>query len=232
MPFLVEHLHAAKAGNAVRDVNDQIAIGQIEEAVNRARFEPPPWQHLPCLLAVKQLVIAENDNARAPAVFPCRCQNAKPGSYLAGHQAQPARLGQLPPGQHLAQAFAFSVVVTSNQYPVPGCRMVQFLGQLADGAAESLNRFDAQVASCFHRGTRQGSEMNIGKAQELPENRLHREQSEGLGHPFQVMLPLFLEISRLNEHRPGIGRQIIAQMPPFAGASRRRERGDQENRHS
>ena len=39
-PFL-QHLHAAEAGDAVGDVDDVVAVVQVEEAVDGPRFDPP-----------------------------------------------------------------------------------------------------------------------------------------------------------------------------------------------
>ena len=39
LAVLFEHVHAAKTGNAMTDVNDQIALVQIEEAIDGPRFQ-------------------------------------------------------------------------------------------------------------------------------------------------------------------------------------------------
>ena len=38
---LLQHIHAAIAGDAVADVNDEIALSQLEETVDGPRFETP-----------------------------------------------------------------------------------------------------------------------------------------------------------------------------------------------
>ena len=56
----------------------------------------------------------------------------------AKHQLQLARLGELAGGEHFAEAFAFGLVVASDQHAVVGRRGVQFIADLADFAAEAL----------------------------------------------------------------------------------------------
>ena len=63
LAVLLQHLHAAVAGDAVADVDDQVALVQVEEAVDGPRLEPAPRQHRTGLLAMEQFVIAEDDDA-------------------------------------------------------------------------------------------------------------------------------------------------------------------------
>ena len=68
---LVEQLHPAIAGDAVADVNDEIAFAQVEEAVDGARFQPAARLHHAHFLAVKQLLTAKDDDtSRDSAAFP------------------------------------------------------------------------------------------------------------------------------------------------------------------
>jgi len=62
LAVLLQDLHAAEAGDALGQVDDQVALGQVEEGVDGPRFEPPPRQDGADLLAVEQLVIAEDDD--------------------------------------------------------------------------------------------------------------------------------------------------------------------------
>ena len=65
LAVLVDHLHAAVAGDAVADVDDQVALGQVEEAVDGPRLQPAPRQYLAHVLAVEQLLPAQHDHARS-----------------------------------------------------------------------------------------------------------------------------------------------------------------------
>ena len=70
LTVLVEHLHAAVASDAVADVNDKIVLGQVEKAVDGARLDSPPRQNWPRLVAMKQLVVTEDNDAVRPKQRP------------------------------------------------------------------------------------------------------------------------------------------------------------------
>ncbi len=63
MLVLVQKLHAAIARDAVADVDHEIIFGQVQKAVDGPRFEPAARLDGPGLLPMKQLVIAQHDNA-------------------------------------------------------------------------------------------------------------------------------------------------------------------------
>ncbi len=44
---LFQHLHAAVAGDAVAEVDDQIALGQVEKAVDGPRLQPAARRRKP-----------------------------------------------------------------------------------------------------------------------------------------------------------------------------------------
>ena len=75
---IFQDLHATVAGNAVTDVDDEIALRQVEETVDGPRLQTPARQDLPRILAVEQLVIAEHDDADI--------DHAKAGADAAGDQ--------------------------------------------------------------------------------------------------------------------------------------------------
>ena len=68
-----------------------------------------------------------------------------------------------PAGQDLAQAMALGLVMAGDQDPVRRGRLVQFVAQAADIAAEALDRLDAQVAGRFHGGAGKAVIWTLGK---------------------------------------------------------------------
>ena len=87
LAVLVEHLHAAVAGDAVADVDDQVALGQVEEAVDGPRFEPPPRQDLPRL---PRGGTARDRRATTDAAL-------RPGGSRRGRGRSPAAAGPTAP---------------------------------------------------------------------------------------------------------------------------------------
>ena len=156
---LLEDLHAAVAGDAVGDMHDQVAFGEIEEAVDGPRFEPAARQHLADVFAVEELVIAEHGDACV--------HHAETGAHPARHQPEPVGLGKLARGQDFVQAFALGLIVTGNHHAVAGHRAVELVAQLGDVAAEALDRLDPQMTGCLDRRRGQSGDANVGKAQKL-----------------------------------------------------------------
>ena len=210
--FPVEELHATIAGDAVTDMNHQVSLAQVEEAVNRSRFDAPPRQDLPGILPMKQLMIAEHDDSRRMPVLAVSSDHAKAAPDLAGHEPQPPRPGKLSVRQYLSQTLAFRLVVAGDEHAITSRGVVQLLTELGDIAAETFHRLDAKMARCFHRVARQSGQADAGKPQELLKGPLHRKQSANVGHPLQKMLALFLQVVRFDQDRPGLGGQEVAEM--------------------
>src|SRR5439155_11522588 len=87
-----------------------------------------------------------------------------------------------------------------------------------DVAAKALDRFDAQMAGRFHGWARQGGDANAWEAQQLLERARHREQATGIGNALQVVLALLVQLIGLDQHRPALGLEKIAQV---AGVKRK-----------
>ena len=144
LSVMIQHLHAAIAGDAVADVHDQIALLQLEEAVDGAGFELAARLHRAGLIAMEQLVIAKHHDVPAgrDALDP---DQAEPRMHLPDDEAQPLGLGELSGGEHVAEAFLLRFVVAGDEHQIAGRRRVQLILQLGDVAAETLDRFKRQM---------------------------------------------------------------------------------------
>src|SRR5439155_21667281 len=102
LSVMIEHLHAAIAGDAMADVHDEIALLQLEETVDGAGFELAAWLHRAGLIAMEQLVIAKHHDVPAgrDALGP---DQAEPRMDLPDDEPQPLGLCELPGGQHVAE---------------------------------------------------------------------------------------------------------------------------------
>src|SRR5207249_1015932 len=88
---------------------------------------------------------------------------------------------------------------------------VQLVADLADVAAEALDRLDAQVAGGFDGRAGQGRQLDVRELQELLEGPRDREQPGQVGDAFEVVFALFVQVVGLDQHGPRTGRQIVAE---------------------
>ena len=170
---------------------------------------------------MKDLVVAEHDDADI--------HQAKAGTDLADHEreARSAERGarvaivvrvRAPrsalraPAYDFAEPLAFRLVVAGDDYAVAGGGVGEFLAQLGDVAAETLDGLDPEMAGGFHRRSRQRRDARVRKAQQLLEHAVHGEQAPRVGDPLQIMPALLVEVVRLDQHGPGVGREILTEM--------------------
>ena len=92
----IDQLQAAIAGDPVVDVDDQVALVQVEEAVDRAALVAPAGRRAADVGAGEQLVIADDERAGVDHV--------EAGADPADGQREPRRLGERGLGEDLAQA--------------------------------------------------------------------------------------------------------------------------------
>src|SRR5262249_7350293 len=190
LAVLVEHLHAAIAGDAVANVNDEIAFGQLEEAVNRPRFQAPARQHLTRLLAMEQLLSAQHDEPRV--------DESERRSHPSRDKPEPVGLGELPGGEHLAEALALGLIETGNQHAVTGLNVIQLIANAGHLAAESFHRLDAQMTGRLNGRRRHPRQTHAWKPDELLQGPLAGEQAARVGDAFEIVLGWFEEAIQLD----------------------------------
>ncbi len=168
---LLKHLHTAIAGDAVAEMDDEIALGQIEEAVDGPRFQPAPphptlpqawgrvgWGGAERRVTVKQLLPTQHQHAG-------RVHQTEAGADPADEETQPVGLREPSRRQYLAQPLAFAIVLTRDQHALARGHRVQFVAHLAHVAAEAFDGFDVQTERRLHRRTRQRGNRYTRKAQ-------------------------------------------------------------------
>ncbi len=131
------------------DVDDEIALGEVKEAVDRPRFQAPARRfrcgvggRIESRLAAKQLLAAENDDTAALQ----RVDHAKAGPHSANRQMKVARLGQPPLGQNFTESMSFCLAGTGDEHLIGRGDGIQFVANLGHFATEPLDRFDAKLA--------------------------------------------------------------------------------------
>jgi hypothetical protein len=121
--------------------------------------------------------------------------------------------------QYLVEPFSLRLVVTADQHLIAGGDSVEFLAQFGQGAGETLDGLDSQMACRFDRSARKGGDLDVGEAHKLLEDPRGRKKTASVRHAFQVMLALLEQIVRLDKDGPASGRQKVGQMAtPFAVA--------------
>src|SRR4051794_1290754 len=114
---------------------------------------------------------------------------------MSNDEPQSIRLRELALRQHIAETLLLRVIMTSDQHEVIGGSAVELVAQLGDAAAETLDRFDAQMIRRLHARRRHGRQSNARKLHELLENAGHREQTGDVGGAFEIVLALLFEIA-------------------------------------
>ena len=192
---LVDEVQAAIAGDPVVDVDDQVALIQVEEAVDRPAFVPPARDRPADLGAGEQLVVADHERLGVDQV--------EAGPDPADGQMQPARSGQLGVGKDLAQPLDLGLVVAGDQDVLARGRAVELGLDLGQLAREPLDALDPQVAGRLERVGRQRRDRDRRQADQPLEAALDREQPALVVEPAEVMAPLLAEVGRLEQGDPG-----------------------------
>ena len=166
---LLEDLQAAIAGDPVVDVDDQVALVQVEEAVDRAALVAPAGDRAADLGAGEQLVVADDQRAGVDHV--------EARADAADGQLQPAGPGQLGVGEDLAQPLDLGRVVAGDQHAVAGRGAVELGLDLGQVAGEPLDALDPQVAGRLERvggERRDGDRREAGSAARSSLRRVKR----------------------------------------------------------
>src|SRR5262249_48108541 len=111
------------------------------------------------------------------------------------------------------QAFALGFIVAGDHDAVAGSSDIQFIAELADFAAEALDRFDPKMADRFDGSRGQRGYLHARKPQQLSKYSRQGEEAARIRDALQVMLTLFVQILGLDQQGPGVWRKVIADMP-------------------
>ena len=153
---LVDEVQPAIPGDPVIDVDDQVSLVQVEEAVDGPALVAPAGDRPADLGAGEQLVVADHQRLGVDQV--------ETGPDPADGQVQPFRLGQLGVGKDLAQALDLGRVVAGDQDVFAGGRAVELGLDLGELAREPLDALDPQVAGRLERVGRQRRDGDRGQA--------------------------------------------------------------------
>ena len=167
LAVLLQQLQAAVPGDAVGDVDHQVALVQLEEAVD----------HPAQAAAGARGRAARRPGETARRCSAARCAPAPGGSRFAGCRrgsaAGPRWATRVPPKTSPSRRTSASVWQTrKTSWPAPASS--SSLADLLDVAAEPLDRFDRQPAGRFQRAGGHGRGGDRGKRDRPPQHRGHR----------------------------------------------------------
>jgi len=152
---LFEEFHAAKAGDAVIEMDDEIAFLQFEEGIDGTGFDFFPGRRGPDIATAEEFVVAEHDEA----IF----HESEAMGDMSEAELQTIRGGEIGFGEEFGEAFEFSLVVTGEN---DGLIELDDLGKLLDGLVgggfHAFDGFDAEMAGGFVGTGGEGAEGDGG----------------------------------------------------------------------
>ena len=220
---LVDEVQPAIPRDPMVDVNDQIALVQVEEAVDGPALIAPAGDRPADLGAGEELVVADHERLGVDQV------ETRPDA--ADGQVQPLRSGQLGVGKDLAQPLDLGRVVAGDQDVFAGGRAVELGLDLGELAREPLDALDPQVAGRLERVGRQRRDGDRGQADQALEAAFDREEPAHVFEPAQIMPALLAEVGRLEQGDPGsLGKVIDGMAEAGQIGVFQAERGGQRDR--
>ena len=196
---LVDEVQAAIPGDAVVDVDDQVALVQVEEAVDGPALVPPPGDRAADVGAREELVVADHEGRGVDQV------EARPDP--ADGQMKPARSRQLGVGEDLAQPLDLGRVVAGDQDAFAGRGAIELGLDLGQLAREPLDALDPQVAGRFERIGRQRRDRDRREPDQPLEAALDGVEPARVVDPAEVVPALLAQVARLDQGDPGAARE-------------------------
>ena len=157
---LFQHLHAAVAGDAVADVDDQVALGQVEKAVDGPRLEPAARRAEARRWAAHRggTVPARPARPRLPGLT-----SRKPARTRPMTRRSRSVCASWPAASTSPRRLHSAVVVAGDHDALAGRHGVQLVAHPGHVAAETLHRLDTQPERRLHRRAGQRRPFTLGK---------------------------------------------------------------------
>ena len=205
---LVDELQAAVAGDPVVDVDDQVALVQVEEAVDRPALVAPAGRRPADVGAGEQLVIADDERPGVDHV------EARRGSGRRSGRSRPdwaiSVSAKTSPSRSTSAAL-WQAIRTRSPAAAPSSSALTLVSSPENRSTLSIRRW--QVVSSESAG--EGRERDRRELDQPREASLStREQPARVVDPAEVVPALLAEVVRLDQGDPG----------PLGEDSRRRGR--------
>ncbi len=216
--LLLEQLEPLVAADAVADVDDVIAVVQVEERVDRPREPPPRRPRRRGVLAAEELPGADDRE-------------------LLGHEPKSPRdvaVGEMEParsrGGRVAKQFREPVDLRVGRADDPdllvAAHRLELLPHPVEHAREPLHALDRELRRGLEARRRDAGERDRRRAVDPREDVVGlRGVLDDTANPLERAAGLLGEFERLHERPPGAGGQDVGKLrPPHGRLSARRSR--------
>ena len=205
LPVLLQQLHAAIAGDAVADVDDEIAFAQVEEAVD-GPAQPAPAAAGRCTSARRN---------SSPLLEQHDAVGHQPEAALqrADGKVQAAVAGKLRAAEDLAQAADFGLGLADDEHLLAAAGVVQLVADLVDDAP--LNRSTDSIGSrqvVSSEPVAMAEAVTEGNCDRLADHVGHAVKSLRPVEAFEVLPAFAFQLARLDQQEPALRRQVIGQV--------------------
>ena len=206
---LIDELQAAIPRDAVVDVDNQVALVQVEEAVDGPALVSAPGNRAADVGPREELVVSDDQGRGVDQV---KTRSDPPHGAM-----KPALLRQDRVAEDLAQPLDLGRVVAGDQHPVAGRCAIEFGLDPGQVAREPLDTLDPEMAGGLERISRQSRDRDRWKPDQALEGALHRVKPAWVVDPAQVVPALFTHVARLDQGHPGAAGKEVGRRPE-AGA--------------
>ncbi len=190
----VDELQPPIAGDAVVDMDNQVAFIQIEEAVDGPALVPPPGDRAADIGAGEELMVGDHQGGGIDQV------KARPDPSQGAMEAPLLCQGRV--AEDLTQALDLGGVVAGDEHAVTGRGAVELGLHPGQLSREAFDALDPKMARRLQRVGRQGRDRDRREADQPLEGALHRVEPARVIDPAQVMPALLMEVAGLDQGHP------------------------------
>ena len=191
---LIDEVEPAVPRDSVVDVDDQVALVQVEEAVDGAAFVAPASHGPANLGAGEELVIADHERAGVDQM--------EAGADSALGQVKPAGAGQFGVGEDLAEPLDLGRVVAGDQDVFTGGGAFELGLDLGELTGEPLDALDAHVAGRLERVSGERRDRDRREANQPLEAGFDAVDAAPIFQAIEVMTALLAKVCRLDQGDP------------------------------
>ena len=227
---LVDQLEAAVAGDPVVDVDDQVPLVQVEEAVDRPALVPPAGRRPADVGAGEQLVVADDERPGVDHVEARRGSGRRSGR--AGPTGRSSVSAKTSPSRSTSAAL-WQAIRTRSPAEAPSSSALTLVSSPENRSTLSIRRWQvvsSESAASVESGDR-GELDQPGEASLSTVNRPAR-----VVDPAEVVPALLAEVVRLDQGDPGpLGEGVGGVAEGWPGRRRRaggRRSGSTESQRS
>ena len=202
---LVDQLQAAIAGDPVVDVDDQVALVQVEEAVDRPALVPPAGRRPADVGAGEQLVVADDERPRRRSCGSRRGPGRRSGP--AGPSRAIAVSAKTSPSRSTSAAL-WQAIRTRSPAEAPSSSALTLVSSPENRSTLSTRRW--QVVSSESAASVES--VIDGNLSSRAKRALDGEQAARVVDPAEVVPALLAQVVRLDQGDPGPLGEVVGDV--------------------